>query len=168
MHLKDLNKLQTKELKEALVKCCGSSVWVNELAITFPIHDKDELYQKAEDIWFNLAEKDWREAFTHHPKIGDINSLKDKYKDTAEWAAGEQKGVEQSSADTILQLSEANQQYEDKFGYIFIVCATGKSAEEMLHILNARLENAPEVEIKIAVAEQNKITRIRLEKLLAE
>ena len=134
----------------------------------FPIDDMVELLDDAEDEWYKCSPEDWKEAFSHHPKIGDIDSLKKKFASTANWAMGEQSGTSTASEETIKALAKGNKEYEGKFGYIFIVCATGKSADEMLAILNSRLPNDPKKEIEIAADEQNKITRLRLEKLLDE
>lgn len=166
MQLTELNRLSSSSLKEELTRCCGSSAWVEKMASFFPFRNKEELFQKADEVWNGLTEKDWLEAFGHHPKIGDANSLKEKFAATAKWASGEQASVQQASQQTVEKLAYGNRQYEDKFGYIFIVCATGKSADEMLDILQSRLPNKPETEIRMAAAEQAKITRIRLEKLL--
>ncbi|QMW05633.1 2-oxo-4-hydroxy-4-carboxy-5-ureidoimidazoline decarboxylase [Spirosoma foliorum] len=166
MTLPELNQLPASDLKTALSTCCGSTTWVDEMAKIFPVESKESLFEQAEVIWFGLTENDWREAFTHHPKIGDIESLRKKFASTAAWAEGEQAGVSTASLSVLEMLSEGNQLYEEKFGYIFIVCATGKSAEEMLEILEVRLLNSPEEELQIAMQEQNKITKIRLEKLL--
>lgn len=166
MTLTALNKLPKPALKELLFKCCGSTNWVKQMAILFPLKDPKQLFLLAEGIWFASPEKDWREAFTHHPKIGDINSLKEKFASTSAWAEGEQSGVNHTSQQVIEALAAGNNLYEERFGYIFIVCATGKTAEEMLALLEARLHNNPADEIKIAMAEQNKITKLRLEKLL--
>src|SRR5688572_8890411 len=168
MSTQQLNALEKPELKDALFKCCGSTEWVTRLSNLFPVRDEQQLFNAAEKIWYVLPENAWREAFTHHPKIGDIDSLKEKFAATAQWAAGEQAAVTQTSEEILQELAEGNQLYEKKFGYIFIVCATGKSAEEMLALLNERLPNSREEEIRIAMGEQNKITRIRLEKLLAK
>jgi 2-oxo-4-hydroxy-4-carboxy-5-ureidoimidazoline decarboxylase len=166
MTLHELNILSKEELKEALSKCCGSSTWVNKMLPFFPADDLVELLEDAEEQWYLCSQEDWKEAFAHHPKIGDVDSLKKKFASTAEWASGEQSGINTASQKTIEALAEGNQQYEKKFGYIFIVCATGKSAEEMLVMLQTRLQNNPEVEIEIAADEQNKITKLRLEKML--
>jgi len=166
MTLDELNRFDDSKLKQELTKCCGSSAWVNKMVACFPLPNKETLFQKADEVWNSLSKEDWLEAFEHHPKIGNIDSLKEKFANTAKWASGEQASVQQASQQTIEQLAEENKQYEDKFGYIFIVCATGKSADEMLSILQSRLPNSAEVEIKIAAAEQAKITTIRLEKLL--
>lgn len=138
------------------------------MAKIFPVASRESLFEQAEVIWFACSENDWREAFDHHPKIGDINSLKKKYANTEALAASEQSGVSTATQDILERLAEGNRLYEEKFGYIFIVCATGKSAEEMLDILESRLPNSPDEEILIASQEQNKITLIRLDKLLTQ
>ena len=166
MTLHDLNTLPRQQLKEELIKCCGSSAWVDKMVPFFPADDLVELLEDAEEQWFLCSETDWKEAFAQHPKIGDVDSLKTKFASTAQWASGEQSGVNNASAPTIEALAKTNKEYEEKFGYIFIVCATGKSAEEMLTTLQSRLQNSPEVEIEIAADEQNKITKLRIEKLL--
>jgi len=132
----------------------------------FPADDLVELLEDAEEQWWKCSKEDWKEAFAHHPKIGDVESVKKKFASTAQWASGEQSGVNTASQKTIEALAEGNKKYESKFGYIFIVCATGKSAGEMLEILESRLPNDPEDEIEIAADEQNKISKLRLEKLL--
>jgi 2-oxo-4-hydroxy-4-carboxy-5-ureidoimidazoline decarboxylase len=167
MTLPDLNALPPSTRAEALATCCGATAWVAGLNKQFPFDSPAALYEAADRIWYSLTEADWREAFTHHPKIGDVNALKEKFASTATWAAGEQGAVRQASQDTLEALAAGNAAYEQRFGYIFIVCATGKSAEEMLALLQARLPNEPAQEIHIAMGEQAKITRLRLEKLLA-
>jgi len=167
MTLHELNILPKEQLIKELSKCCGSPAWVNKMLAFFPADDLVELLEDAEEQWYKCNEKDWKEAFEHHPKIGDIESLKKKFSSTAQWASDEQSAVSHASQQTIEALTEANRLYEEKFGYIFIVYATGKSAEEILTILQTRLQNNPEAEIEIAADEQNKITKLRLEKLLA-
>lgn len=172
MTLEELNTLTQPELKEELLKCCGSSSWVKMMMAYFPADNMESMLEEAEEIWYECSEDDWKEAFAHHPKIGDVESLTKKFASTAHpigigWASGEQSGVDAASKETIEALAEGNRLYEEKFAYIFIVCATGKSAAEMLELLQVRLQNKPEAEIKIAAAEQNKITKLRLEKLLS-
>ncbi len=167
MTIQQLNDLSEGQLKEQLFKCCGSTSWVEKLAEKFPFASKEELKTESDKIWFSLNEKEWKEAFTHHPKIGDVKSLKNKFASTANWASGEQSGVQSAEEQTIIELKKGNDEYEKKFGYIFIVCATGKSALEMLAILKVRLKNSPREEIKIAMQEQNKITHLRIDKLFA-
>lgn len=166
MTLNEFNNLSTEERKEGLRKCCGSPAWVQKMTESFPFSGKEALLQTADEIWNGLNESDRLEAFRHHPKIGDVASLKEKFASTANWASGEQSSVQQASQQTLEALAEGNRKYEDKFGFIFIVCATGKSAKEMLHLLQSRLPNDRKTEIKIAAAEQAAITKLRLEKLL--
>lgn len=166
MTLHELNTLSQPQLREELFKCCGSSSWVKMMMAYFPADDLVELLEDAEEVWYECSEDDWREAFGHHPKIGDVDSLTKKFAATAQWAASEQGAVSAASRETIEALAEGNRLYEEKFGYIFIVCATGRSADEMLGLLQERLKNDPAEEIKIAADEQNKITKLRIEKLL--
>ncbi|MGK2861349.1 MAG: 2-oxo-4-hydroxy-4-carboxy-5-ureidoimidazoline decarboxylase [Chitinophagaceae bacterium] len=163
MTLHELNTLTQAQLKEELFRCCGSLSWVNKMLPFFPADDLVELLEDAEEQWFRCSETDWKEAFAHHPKIGEKNNANTE---TEKWAAAEQGGIGTASRDTLDTLAEANKEYEEKFGYIFIVCATGKSADEILTILRTRLQNTAEVEIEIAADEQNKITKLRIEKLL--
>ena len=166
MTLTELNNLPKPALAEALQKCCGSTAWVENMVACFPIVEAETLMGEANNQWNKLSEADWREAFTHHPKIGgDVEDLRAKFASTSTWAEGEQASVREASQGTLESLAAGNTEYEKKFGYIFIVCATGKSAEEMMALLQARLTNKPEDEILIAAVEQNKITRLRLEKL---
>jgi 2-oxo-4-hydroxy-4-carboxy-5-ureidoimidazoline decarboxylase len=166
MTLHELNTMPRPKLREDLLKCCGSVSWAEKMLPFFPADDLVELLEDAEEQWYLCKEEDWKEAFGAHPKIGDIGSLQKKFAATSNWVSREQSGVESASNETIRSLAAANEQYERKFGYIFIISATGKSAEEMLANLEQRLQNNPEVELTVAADEQNKITRLRLEKLV--
>ena len=168
MTLTELNTLDNPALKEAITKCCGAKAWVEKMINIFPVYNQQTLFNQASKIWFQCNEDDWRDAFTHHPKIGDLNSLKEKFASTSTWAEGEQASVKQTSTKVLEALAEGNTLYEKKFDFIFIVCATGKSAAEMLALLQARLPNKPQDEILIAMEEQHKITELRLQKLLAQ
>lgn len=167
MTLIQLNQLPQTERETELQKCCGSSTWVKNLSALFPVYSLEELVEQSDEIWSDCNEADAREAFSHHPKIGDLSSLKEKFAATSQWAEGEQQGVQHANAQVLEAFVENNQAYEDKFGYIFIICATGKLAEEMLSLLTLRLLNNPENELSIAMEEQNKITRLRLKKLVS-
>jgi len=167
MTIAEFDHLSEAEKREQLFKCCGSSHWVDMMLPVFPVEDLVDLLQYADEKWLQCNERDWLEAFSHHPKIGDKSSLKEKFATTASWASNEQSGVSTASDDVIEALAKGNEDYEKKFGFIFIVCATGKSAEEMLGLLMARLPNDPDKEIRIAAEEQGKITAIRLNKLFA-
>ena len=166
MTLHEFNILPKEQLIEELTRCCGSSAWVSRMLPFFPADDLVELLEDAEEQWYNCSKEDWKEAFAHHPKIGDTESLKNKFAATAGWAAGEQSAVRTASQQIIEALAKGNRMYEEKFGYIFIICATGRPAGEILEFLQERLSNDPEKEIEIAADEQNKITKLRLEKLL--
>lgn len=167
MTIERLNQVDATELAEHFTRCCGSSRWVQGMIAMRPFLDKQDLFVKADQVWESCGQADWLEAFTHHPKIGDVESLRKKFASTSEWAGNEQSGVNEASSETIGKLAKGNADYEDKFGFIFIVCATGKTADEMLALLNERLPNDQEKELRIAAGEQAKITRIRLEKLIA-
>jgi 2-oxo-4-hydroxy-4-carboxy-5-ureidoimidazoline decarboxylase len=158
--------LPEAECRAALERCCGSSRWVAAMLAARPFKSREELLADSERAFGSLQRADWLEAFSHHPKIGDVDALREKFASTARWAGEEQKGAAVADERTLIALAEGNRDYLKQFGYIFIVCATGKSAAEMLDLLDARLGNAPEFELAIAASEQKKITRLRLEKLL--
>lgn len=132
-----------------------------------PFTDLDQMIETADGIWWSLGPQDWLEAFHSHPKIGEKKAAAETALDAQKWSVQEQSGVENSADDTIKALAELNHAYEEKFGFIFIVCATGKSSEEMLSILRARLGNGPDAELRNAAAEQAKITELRLRKLMS-
>lgn len=167
MDLNRLNNLSQAEAFNAFEKCCASSTWVNHMVDALPFADEHDLFEKASLYWSQISFQDWLEACDGHPKIGDVSSLKATYASTKKWAAHEQKGMDEANDEVIKRLAKGNAVYEDKFGYIFIVCATGKSAEEMLDLLENRLDNDEENELEIAKGEQEKITTLRLAKLLS-
>ena len=159
MNLKDLNDLPAPDAEEALLKCCGSQRWARAVAARRPFKSKDDLHRTAEIEWLKLKYPDWLEAFSHHPRIGDRAKAQG-------FAKQEQSGASGASDATLLSLESLNRLYEEKFGFVFLIFATGKSADEMLGTLQRRLQNGRDVELKNAVTEQAKITRLRLEKLL--
>jgi 2-oxo-4-hydroxy-4-carboxy-5-ureidoimidazoline decarboxylase len=164
--LSRLNEQGRDAASEDLRRCCGSSRWVEGMLARRPFASPSALFAAADEVWTGLAEADWREAFTHHPRIGDMDSLRARFATTRTWAANEQAGVQEAGDDVLAALADGNRAYEARFGYIFIVCATGLSAQEMLVRLQERLSRDPASEIRIAAAEQAKITRLRLQKLL--
>lgn len=166
--LSRLNALAAGEAREELRRCCGAARWVEVMVAGRPYANTEALRAAADRAASSLSREDWLEAFRHHPKIGDRDALRARFATTEAWAASEQGGVSAATDATLDALAEGNRAYEARFGHIFIVCATGKSADEMLSLLRARIGNAPDAELRIAAAEQAKITRIRLEKLLAE
>ncbi len=165
-HVERLNQMPRSTFVSTLTRCCGSHRWVQNMWSAAPFTDKIDVLTTAERIADTLTEEDWLEAFDHHPQIGDLESLKTRFADTASVAAEEQAGSLNAHEDTLIALAQQNQVYLQKFGFIFIVCATGKSAEEMLALLQARLSNDRDTELRIAAGEQRKITQLRLEHLL--
>jgi 2-oxo-4-hydroxy-4-carboxy-5-ureidoimidazoline decarboxylase len=158
-------RIDSAERDEAcaiLRACCGASRWVERMADRRPFGDTESLLSAARDEWRALAPADWLEAFAQHPRIGDRGALERRFAEAGRLAAGEQRGVQGAAAEVLDALAEGNREYERRFGYIFIVCATGKSADEMLTMLHARLGNDPQDELRIAAAEQARITEIRL------
>ena len=163
MTLSDFNNLDTHIAAKELGSCCGSKKWVSLLMEKFPFESHEALVEQATTIWYDECDKpDWLESFTHHPKIGDKKSLTEKF------AGKEQAGVASATEEIIDALAKANSQYEKKFGFIFIVCATGRTAGEMLRLLNDRLDNDQDSELTIAMNEQHKITLIRFKKLFED
>jgi 2-oxo-4-hydroxy-4-carboxy-5-ureidoimidazoline decarboxylase len=142
--------------------CCGSSRWIERMLARRPYGSEERALQAAREEWFALSPGDWREAFGHHPRIGDVDALRQKFAATRTLSEREQAGVNDAPPDVLAALLEGNRQYEMRFGYIFIVCATGQSAAEMLESLRARLPNPPDVEIGMAAGEHAKICELRL------
>ena len=164
--LEELNETTPSVCEDYLSKCCGATNWVQKMIAARPFLSRKDVLEKAETAWFACEKSDWLEAFTHHPKIGDVESLKKKFAATAVWASGEQGKVQAASIAVLEELKLYNDLYVNKFGFIFIIFATGKTAAEMLSILKTRYENDAVEEIVNALLEQNKITKIRIEKLL--
>ena len=165
--LQRLNELGAEEARAELLRCCGSSRWAAAMIARRPFASPAALLEAADSAWQGLDEAAWREAFAHHPKIGDREALRSRFAATAAWAADEQAGAGAAAEDVLEALAQGNLDYERRFGYIFIVCATGKTAPEMLALLRERLPHSPEEELRIAAGEQAKITRLRLQKLLS-
>lgn len=166
MTLAALNALPFDEAMSAFGLCCSATRWMERMARGRPYADRAACHAAATQHWASLAESDYLEAFAGHPKIGDLESLRDKYSDTRALAAGEQESVTRADEAVLQRLAAANARYLAQNGFIFIVCASGKSAVEMLKILEERLMHARDEELKIAAAEQAKITAIRLDKLI--
>ena len=162
-----LNALPTAAAKAELLKCCGSRAWARQMAARRPFADDAELLAAADEVWWSLGTADWHEAFASHPKIGARKAARTQGEQARTWSEQEQAGARDAAQATLAELARANKVYEEKFGHIFIVCATGKTAAQMLALLRARLANDPGIELHNAAAEQRKITRLRLEKLLS-
>jgi 2-oxo-4-hydroxy-4-carboxy-5-ureidoimidazoline decarboxylase len=178
--LRRLDALAEPDALAVFLRCCGSRRWAQAMVSGRPYSDEPALLASAERAADPLGRADWLEAFSHHPRIGDRAALAARFPTTlseapsdfrgraAVWSAGEQGGVAGAGGDVLDALAAGNREYEARFGHIFIVCATGKSAAEMLALLRERLPNDSERELAIAAAEQRKITALRLKKLLVE
>ena len=164
--LESLNALAAEDAAAELLKCCGSRRWAERMAARRPFDSIAELLRTSDEIWWGLEARDWLEAFSHHPKIGERGAAPAQSAEAARWSEQEQSATTSARQATLDALLRANLAYEDRFGYIFIVCATGKTTEEMLALLEERLGNDPESELRIAAEEQRRITHLRLGKLL--
>jgi len=166
LNIHELNQLSAEMSRLEFQRCCGATRWAEAMTTARPFRHVDHLLTAASEVWHGLGRDDHLEAFAAHPKIGDLESLRAKFQTTESWPEGEQAGVAEASAEVLQRLARGNRSYEKRFGYIFIVCASGKSAREMLALLEERLSNHPHEEPGIAAAEQEKITRLRILKLL--
>ncbi|MDE0280795.1 MAG: 2-oxo-4-hydroxy-4-carboxy-5-ureidoimidazoline decarboxylase [Gammaproteobacteria bacterium] len=167
MEIDTFNGLGHAEAADVMQRCCTASRWVNRMVEGRPYPGIAEMLEKAREHWSGMVEPDWLEAFEGHPRIGDPESLKAKYRATQATASGEQSSVRQADEETLTALAEGNQAYVERFGFIFIIFASGKSAPEMLAHLRSRLGNNRRTELATAAGEQWKITRRRLEELFA-
>jgi 2-oxo-4-hydroxy-4-carboxy-5-ureidoimidazoline decarboxylase len=156
------------EAMEMLRACCGSTRWVEQMMARRPFGTREAVLQAADEIWNGLSEKDWLDAFTHHPRIGGSKAAVAQDRRGSFWSEKEQAGMARADGTVKSELALANENYERRFGFIYIVCATGKTAEEMLEIARARLANDRATEIRVAAEEQRKIMQLRLAKLLDE
>jgi len=156
---KYLNGLPADAARAALAKCCGARRWVERMLAARPFGSDAGLLEAAERVWWALGREDWLEAFAAHPRIGEPTGEARERR--------EQAGVDGATAATRAALALGNRTYEQRFGHVFLICATGKTADEMLGVLRDRLGNDPITELRIAAGEQAKITRLRLEQAAA-
>ncbi|MEC8284435.1 MAG: 2-oxo-4-hydroxy-4-carboxy-5-ureidoimidazoline decarboxylase [SAR324 cluster bacterium] len=168
MNFTDFQILPIEDAEQALLRCCGSQNWATQMAQSRPFGSLEATHKVATRIWENLEVQDWLEAFEHHPRIGDRQALAARFTSTRNWSANEQAGVEVAADDILDRLASGNDKYSQRFGYVFLVCASGKSAFEMLNLLEARINNSPEEELQIAQQEQQKIMLLRLNKMFEE
>jgi 2-oxo-4-hydroxy-4-carboxy-5-ureidoimidazoline decarboxylase len=165
MRLDELNALDDDAAARELLRCCGSPRWARQMAAARPFRDAEMAADRADAIWWSLEPADWQDAFAAHPKIGAGRAGRAGRADE-DWSAQEQSGVEGAAREATERLAVLNRDYETRFGYIFIVCATGRSAGEMIGALERRLGNAPDDELRVAAEEQRRITRLRLARVL--
>ena len=157
--------LPEHEAAVVLETCCGSTAWVQGMTVRRPFGTLSVLLDAADELWWSLLPDDWREAFDHHPRIGEQATIVAQSVQARGWSADEQRGATSASDDVRRALAEGNREYEHRFGHIYLVSAAGKSAEEMLALQRARMMNDAATELRVAAGEQAKITRLRLEKM---
>lgn len=168
MKLQQLNQLSSKKAYDAFESCCAAPNWVQAMTDARPFEDMMQLHALASQVWNQLSNNDYLQAFEAHPQIGNIASLKTKFSKTSQMAGHEQSSMQLAHEAVIQEMAKLNQSYLEKFGFIFIVFATGKSAEEMLQILKQRIQHDRAIEIQIAAQEQAKITTLRINKLMEQ
>jgi 2-oxo-4-hydroxy-4-carboxy-5-ureidoimidazoline decarboxylase len=166
--VRQLNALPAARAAELLAACCGAPRWVSSMIARRPYESLDSVFAAADNVWWSLDQHDWRDAFARHSRIGEAESAPPHDERERDWASGEQASVATAQDSVRNALVEANREYERRFGYIYIVCATGRSADEMLALARGRLHNSPKVELHVAAEEQRKITRLRLQKSLVD
>ena len=155
-----LNALSDQRARAALERCCGARHWADAMLAARPFGSDAELLATAERVWWGLGRADWLEAFAAHPRIGGRGGPK------TDWARHEQAGADGATEATLAALAQGNRAYEERFGHVFLISATGRTADEMLVALRGRLTNDPATELRVAAEEQAKITRLRLGKLV--
>lgn len=161
------NTMHASDAAFDVLSCCGSHAWADALVARRPLSTLPELLAASDTAWWSLSEQDWREAFDSHPRIGERHAHGEATAAALEWSSSEQ-GTAMTAADTAkAKLAEGNRAYEAQFGRTFIVCASGKSAEDILLILQRRMHNTAEAELHKAAEQQREITHIRLRKWLA-
>lgn len=160
------NRLSAGEAAEEILACCGSAAWARAVAARRPLDDETSLVAASDDAWWSLGTSDWMEAFSKHPRIGERKPPPVASAQSAAWSAQEQQNVADAGDSMQVALAEGNREYERRFDRVFIVCATGKSATEILEILRRRLRNDDFAELREAAEEQRKITNIRLKNWL--
>jgi len=166
--IRELNTLPADRAAELFRSCCGAERWVKTMVARRPFVSAEAVLGQADDVWGSLDPEDWREAFSHHPRIGEQSSAVPHGARAAAWSSREQSGVVTATTQVQTELAAVNRDYENRFGYIYIVCASGKSAGELLSLARERLANDPATELGVAAEEQRKITRLRLQQLFVE
>jgi len=159
-----LDALPEAAFRAQIRKCCGCDAWVEGMVRERPFRTDRHVFESADTVWHALAKKDWLEAFSAHPRIGERPGA--NHASTASWSQSEQSGMDTAAASVTEAIAEGNRAYEKKFGHVFLICATGKTADEMLASLRERLTHDAETEVRIAAREHALITRIRLKKLV--
>jgi 2-oxo-4-hydroxy-4-carboxy-5-ureidoimidazoline decarboxylase len=160
------NGIPAEEAAQEISACCGSAAWAREMVTRRPFAAEKDLVAASDQIWNQLKTSDWLEAFSKHPRIGERKAPQSASAQSSAWSGHEQQNVAAAAHEVQLALAEGNRAYEKKFDRVFIVCATGKSASEILETLRRRLGSDEATEFREAAEEQRKITNIRLKKWL--
>lgn len=160
------NELDAESATNEILPCCGSSAWAAQLAAKRPIADEPSLIEASNTVWFSLPEEAWKQAFDSHPRIGQKHAPTLATEESLRWSEQEQRTAVSEDAAAKLALEQANRRYEERFGRIFIVCATGKTAPDILRILETRMHNDPQTELREAAEQQRQITELRLRRWL--
>lgn len=163
-----LDALPESAAREVLIACCGARPWVDAMLAARPWRDRDTLLACADQCWEALSRAQVAEAVAHHPRLGETQAAAALSERASQWSAREQAGASATDGAVRAALAAGNREYEARFGHTFILCASGRSAAEMLAAMQARLANDAATELRITAAELHQITRLRLEKLLAE
>jgi OHCU decarboxylase len=159
------NAAEQEAAVTALLSCCASQRWAGGVAAQRPFGNVEDLFAASDKVWATMQEPDWMEAFRAHPRIGE-RKVEHATSQSKRWSSQEQASVDAAHTDTLSQLAASNERYEQLFGITYIVCATGKSADEMLAILQRRLMSDRQTELREAAEQQRQITQIRLRKWL--
>jgi 2-oxo-4-hydroxy-4-carboxy-5-ureidoimidazoline decarboxylase len=158
--------LTPEEATAEVLSCCGSPAWARKLTAMRPFVNEQKLFAAADDCWKSLPPSDWLEAFRSHPRIGEQHSQNKTTATSAAWAKSEQSQMKDADAAILLRMREGHREYEERFGRIFIVCASGKKPAELLRILEHRLNNDPAQELLESAAQQQQIMQLRLRRWL--
>ena len=168
MKVADFNRMTDQEAGALLMNCCGASRWVRGMMAGRPYAGLTELLARADREWRDTGPDDWEEAFSHHPRIGESRTQAPVGEAARRWSAEEQGSLAAADDGARRALALANREYEERFGRIYIVSASGRSPEELLQDLRGRMFNSPEQELAIAAGEQGRITRQRLSRVFAD
>ena len=162
-----LNTMPEAEAVTALLDCCASREWARRVVAARPFRDRQALFDTADRMWLGLARSDWMEAFRAHPRIGESKGPTEASARQRSWSKGEQERSARADDALRAELASLNDEYEAMFGFIFIICAAGLGTKQIINAMLDRMRNDGGTELRVAAGEQAKITRLRLEKLLA-
>lgn len=161
------NEAQPPSAMDAMLACCAARRWAEAIVALRPYSGVESLSLTADEVWSTMEEPDWLEAFAAHPRIGERKQPSETFPSAA-WSQEEQSSAAAAAKQVLAELAEGNRVYEERFGFTYIVCATGKTADEMLAILQRRLANDRQTELREAAEQQRQIMQIRLGKWLVE